>query len=103
MLRQCESQKVKARAGTIVTADLFYPGLVDGELELYSRAGCVAVEMECSALFVVGSLKKVQTAAIVALDGNPLKWKEGHYAPGSDAMAKAVDRAISVALAAVVS
>lgn len=86
------------KQGIVVTSDIFYPGLLDTQLELYSKAGAVAVEMELSALFVLGSLKGIQTGGLVVLDGNPLKWKEGKYDPHGDAMKRGVSRAIDVAL-----
>lgn len=88
------------QTGIIVSSDVFYPGLLDTQLELYSKAGVVAVEMECSALFVTGSLKGIKTGSILVLDGNPLKWKEGNYDPHGKAMSDAVDQAIVVALKA---
>lgn len=77
-------ESVDAKCGVVVTSDLFYPGLLDPELSLYQKAGVIAVEMECSALFVIGHLRSVATAAVLVLDGNPLKWSEGEYAPRSD-------------------
>lgn len=85
-------------SGIILTSDLFYTSLLDSSLELYSRAGVLAVEMECSALFVIAQLRKIQAAAILATDGNPLKWHQGHYQPDSDAVRRALTLAIQVAL-----
>jgi uridine phosphorylase len=60
-------------SGIVVTSDLFYPYPVLGsDLDLWVRAGCVAVEMECAALFVVAAMHGVQTGAILTIDGNPL-------------------------------
>jgi len=70
--------------GSILTSDLFYPELLDPQLEYYSKAGVLAVEMECSALFVLGKIHRVRTAAILVMDGNPLRWKEGEYVPRSE-------------------
>lgn len=69
------------RSGVVLTTDLFYPGLLDNELELYSKAGVVAVEMEVSALLVVAALRRIRASAMLVLDGNPLKWQEGIYDP----------------------
>lgn len=88
------------KTGIIVSSDIFYPGHLDTQLELFSKAGALAVEMECSTLFVVGSLNQIKTGAIVVLDGNPLKWKEGNYDPHGQSMAESVDQAIKVALSA---
>ncbi len=87
--------------GIVLTSDLFYPGLIDDDLKLYSRAGVLAVEMEISTLFVIASLRNVRAGAIVVLDGNPLKWDDGVYEPGSDAVKNSTVLAITVALDAI--
>jgi uridine phosphorylase len=84
--------------GLVLTSDLFYPGLMDDELKLYSAAGVRAVEMEISTLYTIAALKNVRAAAIVVLDGNPLYWSEGVYAPGSDEVKRSTDVAIRCAL-----
>ena len=84
-------------SGTIVTSDLFYPGHMDSQLELYQKAGAIAVEMECSALFVIGALRKVRTGALLVLDGNPLKWNEGHYDPRPERLAQSIQTCFEVA------
>ncbi len=94
-------KKKKAESGIVLTADLFYPGLLDGKLAFYSKAGALAVEMECSALFIVGHMRKVETGAVLVLDGNPMKWKEGVYDPTGQKMKDAMDAAIDVCLSAV--
>jgi uridine phosphorylase len=88
----------KARAGIVLTGDVFYPGLLDTQLELYKRAGVLAAEMECATLFVIGHLRGVRTAAVLAVDGNPLKWKEGQYDPTADRLNQSIDVAIQAAL-----
>lgn len=74
------------RKGIIVTADMFYPGLLDGQLALYQKANVVAVEMECSALFVIGGLKSIRTAAMIVVDGEPLNWEKGKYNPNPEVL-----------------
>ncbi|MCM0604578.1 MAG: nucleoside phosphorylase [Xanthomonadaceae bacterium] len=86
------------KAGIIVSSDIFYPGLLDTQLALYAKAGVHAVEMECSTLFVIGSLSGIKTGGIVVLDGNPLKWSDGKYDPHGQVMADSIDQAIKVAL-----
>lgn len=86
------------RAGTILTTDLFYKGLLSDDLQLYSNAGVLAVEMECSALFIIASLRKVAAAAAVVLDGNPLK--KGEYDPRPERLATSVELAAKSALLA---
>lgn len=98
LLDSFRSKNIKVKTGVIVSSDLFYPGLLDPELELYKNANAVAVEMECSALFVLGSLRKVRTGSVVVCDGNPLKWKEGHYDPTSNKLQESMDKAIDACL-----
>ena len=88
--------------GIVVSSDLFYPALLPNDLELYKKANAVAVEMECSALFVVGTLRKVRMGSVLALDGNPLRWDQGVYDPHSNAMDLAIRAAIAASLDAIV-
>lgn len=87
-----------ARSGIIVSTDLFYPGPLESELAFHARTNAVAVEMECSALFVIGSLRRIATAAVLVLDGNPLT---GLYDPTDGRMITATRTALAAALDAV--
>lgn len=90
--------------GTILTSDLFYPHDVLGsDLPLWQRAGVTAVEMEAATLFVVCGLHDVETGAVVAIDGNPLKQDGGSmdtYNPDQDAVRNAFTASIKIGLAA---
>ena len=92
----------KFHRGVVLTSDVFYPGILDTDLRLYQKAGCVAVEMECSALFVTALLRRVRAAGVLALDGNPLKWAEGNYHPTAGSLDQALRAAIAAALDAIV-
>jgi len=59
----------QARKGIIWTDDSFYMS----DHEYWSSLGILAVEMECSALFAVSSLKGVRTGAVLCVDGNLLR------------------------------
>jgi uridine phosphorylase len=87
-----------SKPGIIVTGDIYYPGPLPTELELYRDAGAVAVEMECATLFVIGSLRKVKTAAIVVLDGNPLKWNHGHFDNSPERLKASMEKSFQVAV-----
>jgi len=67
-----------------------------------SAARVLAVEMECAALFLVGSLRDVATAAVLVVDGNVLATAESMetYQPGQPVVAEGVAVAIRCALAA---
>lgn len=89
--------------GIVLTHALFYPGEVLGsDLELWARAGAAAVEMECAALFVIGDLNSVETGAILAADGNPLRPSEGEYNPHRSLVREAVEEMIGIALDALI-
>ena len=91
-------------SGIILSRDNFYRGvdLVDNlDYKLLSQANVQAVEMESAALFIIGSLRGVQTAAIVVVDGNVLD-SAGEsmdtYAPGRQVVQDAVETEIMIAL-----
>lgn len=93
------------RAGLVLTSDSFYPGVTTTDTPDYqqlSTAGVLAVEMECAALFLVGSLRGLATAAILAVDGNVLEKRENvdDYHPHRPEVAAAVEAEIQVALRA---
>ncbi len=86
---------VRVAEGVVLTSDLFYPHPVLGsELQLWQRAGVVAVEMECAALFVTAALHGVQTGAILAVDGNPLAEQDDTTMAGYDPHRPVVDEAV---------
>jgi uridine phosphorylase len=91
--------------GIVLTSDLFYPHPVLGDdLALWARAGVVAVEMECAALFVTASLHGIEAGAILTVDGNPLAAKStdmSDYDPHRPIVDAAVDAMIGIALDAV--
>ena len=93
--------------GTVLTRDLFYRGVGGAAAVDYptmSEAGVLAVEMECAALFLVGALRRVATAAILVADGNVLKAVESvdTYEPGRPVVQNAVTTAAIIALSALV-
>ncbi len=95
---RCEARFPRAHAGVVLTTALFYPSLLPDQMALYRQAGALAVEMETSALFVIGTLRKVATASLVVLDGNPRRWEEGMYHPDGQAVARATNLAIQTVL-----
>jgi len=88
--------------GVVLTSDLFYPhSVLGGDLQLWQRAGVVAVEMECAALFVTAALHGAAAGAILAIDGNPLREGDDDmsgYDPHRDGVVDAVDRMIAITL-----
>ena len=90
--------------GVVLTSDLFYPhDVLGGDLELWSRTGVLAVEMEAAALFITASLHGVNAGAILAIDGNPMNEQRSDmsdYDPHRQAVADTVGAAIAVGLTA---
>jgi len=92
-------------SGIILTRDNFYRGVAtpfEPDYAVLSAAQVQAVEMECAALFVVGSLRQVPTAAILAVDGNVLASGEKMetYNPDRAVVADAITAEIQLALQA---
>ncbi|MNU70441.1 Uridine phosphorylase [compost metagenome] len=83
--------------GITATIDAFFPGVLELPIEVYKKAGVLAVEMEISALFVIASLRGMRAGAIVALDGNESA-EQQPYDPHTDEVAAAVEREIEAAL-----
>ena len=96
----CKEIAAPYKRGIMLTSDLFYPGVLPGSLELYSKAGVPGVEMECSALFVIASLRGVRAGAIATIDGNPLKWDEGNYDPHGEKVTQGKERMLTIGLEA---
>ena len=99
------STDAKYTAGIVLTTDHFYGGVETFDTPHYptlASANVLAVEMECAALFIVGSLRKVQTAAILAVDGNVLEERESMeaYDPHRSIVQRAVEAEIEIALKA---
>ena len=103
LARQTAASGRVHHAGLVLTADSFYPGVETRrrpDYSLLSAANVLAVEMECAALFLVSSLRRVQAAAILAVDGNVLEKGESmdEYDPHRDVVAAAVEAEIEIAL-----
>ena len=101
--RAVASTDHRSHEGVVLTHSLFYPGEVLGsDLEFWNRAGAIAVEMECAALFISGSLNSVTTGAVLVADGNPLHKEEGGYDPHRQVVYDAVEAMIDIGLDALI-
>jgi len=103
LIRACNTAKLPFTSGIVLTSDLFYDGLLDSEFQFYKKANAIAVEMECSTLFIIGQIRGIKTASILALDGNPLKWAEGLYNPQSGVLEQSIKAAIKTTLDVITS
>lgn len=93
--------------GIALSSAVFYPLPVLGStLDMWQRAGVLAVEQECAALFVIAAQHGVDAAAILTIDGNPLLANDtdmSGYDPHRDDITAAVADAVGVALDALVA
>jgi uridine phosphorylase len=102
LAKTASRRQLPIHTGIVLTRDAYYNGVVNlrtPDYALMSQANVLAVEMECAALFLLGSLRRVQTAAILAVDGYVLETHESmamsEYAvEKKTAVAAAVDVAI---------
>lgn len=96
------AQGTAVHTGLVLSSDSFYPGIQSRRPHYadMAEANVLAVEMECAALFIIGSLRGVQTAAILAADGNVLHGGEqiDSYQPEDERVTAAVDAEIGIAL-----
>ncbi len=93
--------------GIVLTRDAFFTGVNPAAAPRHQRmaeAHVLAVEMECAALFLVGSLRQIPTAAILAVDGVVIAEPDmmETFNPHRDVVRAGVEQAIQVALRSVV-
>jgi len=72
-------QSHPAHTGIVLTRDAFFNIIINPntpDYDLLAQANVLAVEMECAALFLLGSLRGVQTAAILAANGSVVEEAE---------------------------
>lgn len=66
--------------GVCLTSGMFYQGCsMPSSLKVNADTGALMVEMEVAALFIVGIMRGVRTAAIATADGNV--FNQGDYDP----------------------
>jgi uridine phosphorylase len=90
-------------SGLVLTRDTFYGGVAvpaAPDYQVLSKANVQAIEMECAALFIIGSLRAIRTAAILAVDGNVLLSAQSmdSYKPHQDIVTTAIESAIEIVL-----
>lgn len=107
LVKAAEKLGVKYELGTVWTSDAFYAEGAE-YFNLWNKAGVLSVEMECSGIFTIASLRGLRAGAILAVDGNLVKGvKKGEFEPGhktgelADKVQKAIDDEIRIALESV--
>lgn len=94
---------LKVVEGITLTLDVFYSGVLEFPHKLYQKAGVLAVEMENTALFVIGALRGMKAGSILAIDGYADADLLDSYNPHTDVMAKAIEAEALIALDAVIA
>lgn len=107
LVKAADELDVKYYLGPVFTSDAFYAE--DPEFaRRWGGMGILSVEMECSGIFTVASLRRLRAGAILAVDGNLVKGrKKGEFEPEEKTgelhpkVQKAIDDEIKIALEAV--
>lgn len=96
--------------GLILSNANFYPGLLADPMDIWMRAGIVAVEQELAALLVMASLRGVRAGGVLTSDGNlaedqpdDVAMKDFAYDPHRDIVKTGVETMLKVALETLVS
>lgn len=104
LVAAAEERQAPHHRGLIWTRAAFYPGLLPVPMPAYVQAGVLAIEMELSALLVLGALRGLRTGGVLVIDGvaaDELVGTTG-YDPHRDVVAAGVERGMDVALDALV-
>jgi uridine phosphorylase len=81
LVQTAHKLKRKVHFGAVLTSDVFY-GDMDN-LKRWSKFNVLSIEMECSAIFTLATLKKLRAGAILAVDSKPLMGVgKGEFEPG---------------------
>jgi uridine phosphorylase len=106
LLDAARKSQHKVHSGPVVTSDAFYGDIEN--LRRWSKVNMLTVEMECSVIFTLATLKKLKAGAILAVDGNPiLGVGKNEFEPGEktgeldERVKDAIEEEIRVAIEAV--
>jgi uridine phosphorylase len=89
---------VSFREGSSWTVDAIFRETLD-EAKAYRDEGVLTVEMEASALFVVGAVREVQVAALFAISDHLLADKQWKVAPSRDVVDNGLGNVLDAAIA----
>ncbi len=101
LVKSAQELSVKYHMGTVRTTDAFYDERLKETVERYRALGVLSFEMECSAIFTIARLRKLQAGAVLAVTGNLITGKHSYAGDEQDAAEKAIANAIKVALKAI--
>jgi purine-nucleoside phosphorylase len=100
VVHQAKHDGQKVRVGGVVSSDVFYNPDA-GQYQRWSDRGILAVEMEASALFTIGALRKISAGCLLTVSDVVV---EGEFVRISDEeMRAAVDRMTLLAIRAALS
>jgi uridine phosphorylase len=91
--------KVPVRSGVVLCDDAFYGPLEKEYIEQVESLGVLAVEMETSVLFTLGTIRGWRTGAILAIDGSIIQGRIKDPS-AADAFKRAEAAALEAALLA---
>ena len=98
-----QSAEPKVRSGMVLTSDLFYPGKLNTDYAFYRDAGVLAVEMECSALFIIAALRNVKAASLLVIDGDAINHTADTYDPRPATLADSLEVCFHAAIKTLLS
>jgi uridine phosphorylase len=100
--RACAAAGARCHRGLVWTKSLFYPGVLTPPQATLIKAGVIGLEMELSALFVLGGMLGLKTGGLLVVDGNPTRRASAFdYDPHRPVVDQAIATSITVALSAV--
>jgi uridine phosphorylase len=96
-----EFADVRTHRGVVHTCDAFQSPRVAEQIEMYTRAGVLAYEMEASAILIFGSLRGIAAGCILSVDGRVANVQAGNVVPEFGARDRGIGFMIDIALHAV--
>lgn len=101
-LEKAAAAQGKFYRGVVLTQAHLYPGLLPSTVDLWCRAGAVAIEMEFAALLVIASLRGARAGGIFTSDGNLVRKQavlaSDNYDPHRQVVKQGVQKMLQVAL-----
>lgn len=97
LYNQAKAMNTTVHLGVALTSGMFYQGSsIPSSLRVNADTGAIMVEMEVAALFIVGAMRGIRTAAIATADGNV--FNEGDYDPHGTIVAEAKEKMLKCGL-----
>jgi uridine phosphorylase len=97
LIQKAREYRGNVQVGPVWTTDVLFRQTP----ELYKKAvekGCIGIDMECSAVFTLGKIYNIKTAAIMVVSDNPITGKGILEMEKSKELLQGLDDAIKIAL-----